>query len=445
MPTGKLTPAEFSHAQSIGDENVTLAPIPSQKIPKLLIASVIRKPAPIVAAFLGQLKAQELRRPAEIHYHFVTDFGQYDQFAPEAFDVLNKFTAETPNVIIRKAGNAGGDFSDTGVTHQWAPTAWQRVGNLKNGIIQACLTGNFDALWLVDADVLCDIYTLQSLVDCEVPVVAGVYWTHWQYPVEGSTEVIHAGPQVWLRHPYVLSGHGYTEPQFRRALIDRGLLRVWGLGACTLFHRSALEKGVHFAPVPEGLPPGPMSDGEDRHLCERARRLHLPLYADAWSDIWHCYHPTDIPELDRWRERLSTPRPSKVSPGDLVSARLDMLEPIPQPQNPNILQHLGPQFWRGRIGTGQLLPELEEALSTMKRGERQIVTLHYPAHYDYPTLRSQQRLIACTLLDAKPYRVPPTVERELFVGQHTGAWVDSTGLTEAQITDFQETAEVTHA
>ena len=441
---GKLTPAEMAHAESIIDENVVLAPIPHAKVPKLLIGAVIRKPAAIVKAFLAQLKAQILRRPAEIHYHFVTDFGQYDQFATEALQVLSEFAASTPNVIVKRAGNAGGDFSDTGATHTWSPQAWHRVGNLKNGIIQACLTGGFEGLWLVDADVLCDTTTLQSLVDCEVPIVSGVYWTHWNRPGPGSTEVVHAGPQVWLRHPYILSGHGYSEPQFRRALIERGLLRVWGLGACTLFHRGALEKGVNFTPVPEGLPPGPMSDGEDRHLCERARRLHLPLYADAWPDIWHCYHPDDIADLDRWSSRLTAGRAERPSTGDLVSARLDCLEPVPQPQNPNVLQQLGPQFWRGRIGTGQLLPELEEALVAMKRAERRIVTLHYPAHYEYPTLRGQQRMVAATLLDAKPFRVPPTIDRELLVGQHTGAWIDATTLTESQLVDVAETAEAMH-
>ena len=195
---GKLTPAEMAHAQSIADENVVLAPIPQAKVPKLLIGAVIRKRPEIVRAFLAQLKAQTLRRPAEIHYQFVTDFGQYDAFASETMQVLTDFAQSTPNVIVRRAGNAGGDFSDTGASHTWTPQAWHRVGNLKNGLIQACLTGGFEGLWLIDADVLCDTTTLQSLVDCEVPIVAGVYWTHWNRPGPGSTEVVHAGPQVWL-------------------------------------------------------------------------------------------------------------------------------------------------------------------------------------------------------------------------------------------------------
>ena len=439
MPTGSLTPFEIEHARSIGDERVTLAPIPPAKVAKILIGVVIRKSAQIVQAFLDMTAAQKLRRPTELSWYLITDFGPTDAFAGETMQLLDDFAAKTPRVYLRHNVNAGDDFTDIGPTHQWSTQAWHRVGALKNDIFQACLGGQYDGLWLLDADVLCDPYTLQSLADCELPVVAGVYWTLWQKPKPGSTEVIHAGPQVWLRHPYVLSGHGYSEPEFRKALVDRQLLRVWGLGACTLFHRSALEKGVHFTPVPEGLPPGPMSDGEDRHLCERARRLHLPLFADAWPDIWHCYHADEIGAIAQWRARLSAEHPQVPGFGDSVSVRLDLLESIPHPQNPGIIQQLGPQFWRGRLGTGALLPELEEAVAGLQSGDRQIVTLHYPGHYEYQTLASQQRLVAVTLLDTKPYRVPPVVEQELFVGNHTGAWLDSTTLTASQIDDVTET------
>lgn len=390
------------------------------------------------------VSSQRLRRPTALAYHFITDFAPSDAFAAATAQVLAEFAATHERVTIEAAGNAGGDFADTGATHAWQPSAWHRVGALKNRLMQATLDGGFDALWLVDADVLCDLSTLQSLVDTETPVVAAVYWTHWQKPVAG-TQTVHAGPQVWLRHPYLLSGHGYSEAEFRAALISRSLLRVWGLGACTLFHRSALEKGVSFAPVPEGLPPGPMSDGEDRHLCERARRLHLPLFADAWADVWHCYHPEQIAELDTWVARLSAPHPETPAFGDLVSVRLDLLEPVPHPTRPNQLQQLGPQFARHRLGAGAFLPEIEEALAGMRVGDRRLLSLHFPAHYEYETLRAQQRLVSVTLLDAKPYRVPPTVDRELFVGRATGQWIDATAQPLASVEDLVSEAEAVHA
>lgn len=308
-------------------------------------------------------------------------------------------------------------------------------------MLQEALTLGVDACWLVDADVLCDPTTLQSLGDCEAPIVAGVYWTHWQAPQPGVVAVQHAGPQVWLRHPYNLSGRGLTEPEFRALLVQRQLVQVGGLGACTLFSRAAIEKGVNFAPVPEGLPAGPMGDGEDRHLCERARRLHLPLFADSWPDIWHAYHAAEHPEIPAWLARLSAPHLQRPVSGALVSFKIEPLEPAPHPLQPGVLQHLPMQFGRGRLGSMKVLPELEEALGSMQVGERQIVSLHFPAHYPYPSLRGQQRLVALTLFDAKAYRLPPVVERELFVGNHTGAVVDATTLTAPQLDSVLETAD----
>lgn len=435
---GGLTPIEMAHAKSVGDpdELVTLAPIPPAAVPKLLIGSVVRKPPQVVQAWLATLKWQRFRRVTQVDYLFITDFAPGDAGAAESVALLKQFT---PNVIER--GNPGGDYGEAQASRSWSPQAWHRCGAYKNEIIQAALNGNYDALWLVDADVLCDPYTLQSLVDCESPIVAGVYWTHWLRPALGAAQTIHAAPQVWLRPPYYLSGNGLSEADFRKLLVTRQLVKVGGLGACTLFHRSALAKGVNFTPVPEGLPQGPMADGEDRHLCERARRLHLPLLADSWPDIWHCYHPAEYGDAERWLARLGRLR-SETPPqtGDLVSYKLELNEPIPHPHNPQQLQYLGPQYARARLGTGAALPEIEEALSEMVPGDRRVLHLHYPAHYDYPSLRNQTRIVTLTLLDAKPFGFAPIVEEELFVGKNSGALLDATTLSEHQVERVLETA-----
>lgn len=434
--TKGLTPHEIAHAKSIGDSVVALAPVPPLHVPKVLVGSVVRKPPVVVQAFLASLAWQRFRRPTNVDYFFITDFAPGDQGAQESVALLKAFT---PNVVERT--NQGNDYSEQGPSHQWTPTAWHRCGAFKNEIIQRTLDGGYDALWLVDADVLCDPYTLQSLLDAEAPIVAGVYWTHWLKQPPGAAQVIHAAPQVWLRHPYQLDGHGLTEADFRKLLITRQLTRVGGLGACTLFHRSALAKGVSFAPVPEGLPPGPMADGEDRHLCERARRLHLPLLADAWPDIWHAYHPSEYTDIEKWMARLGRERPqAPPAPGDLVSFKLELNEPIPQPQNAQMLTYVGPQFVRGRLGTLGLLPEVEEALASMTPGERRVLHLHFPAHYEYTTLRSQTRIATLTLFDAKSFGAAPVVEEELFTGSRSGARIDATTMTTQQLDKILETA-----
>lgn len=426
-----LTPDEAAHAQSI-TEPATVVPIPPKSIQRVLIGSVVRKPAIVLKPWLECLRRQVVER-CDLSYAFVTDFAASDSFAPEALKVLSEFCSrEARATFTQHHSNLGNDYGDGPQTRQWAPSAFARVGALKNTLIQKALAEGFDALWLVDADVLCDPWTLQSLRDCEQPIAAAVYWTQWQRPLPGDAAVVHAGPQVWLRHPYRLDGHGYSEAEFRKALIDRRLLRVWGLGACTLFHRAALEKGVSFAPVPEGLPPGPMSDGEDRHLCERARRLHLPLYADAWPDCWHDYHPSEYGDAHGWVTKLSAQRPVQPAFGDLVSARVQNLE---QPE-------VAPQWVRGRLGVLGVVPELEEAIASLSvRGER-VVKVRFPIHFPLAPYRNRSFLFHVKLLDAKTFSFPPVVDRELLQGARSSTIVDTTTLSENQLVEALEEATV---
>lgn len=418
-----LTPEERAHAASILDASPILAPIPPKAVQRVLVASVVRKPPVVLKAFLASVAAQVVER-AELSYAWVTDFAASDAYAAESLKVLSEFCSATPRATFAQHhSNLGTDYGDGPTTRNWSSPAFARMGALKNALIQKALTEGFDALWLVDADVLCDHWTLQSLRDCERPIVAGVYWTQWQRPLPGDAAVVHAGPQVWLRHPYRLDGHGYTEAEFRAALVARRLLRVWGLGACTLFQRPVLEKGVSFLPVPEGLPLGPMADGEDRHLSERARRLHLPLYADAWPDIWHAYHPAEYADIPKWQRRLSEPRPVKPAFGDLVSVRLQNLE---QPE-------VAPQWVRGRLGQLGVVPELEEAAAALAVRDERVVKVHFPLSYPLEPYRLRSFLFHVKLLDAKQYCQPPVVGRELLVGAKTNAIIDSTTLAPAQL------------
>lgn len=430
-----LTPDERKHAESITDPNPLLAPIPPLKRPRILVGAVIRKPPEVLEPFLTTLKWQAFREPVDVDFVFVTDYTD-DPWAPICRKMIQDFG---PLDHIQNVREGPVDYAEGAGTRMWTAQAMHRVGALKNRLIQFCLDGRYDGLWLVDADVLCDPRTLQSLMDCDAPVVAGVYWTHWRIRQPEDMVVIHAAPQVWLRHPYGLSGHGFTEATFRDALVKRSLVQVWGLGACTLFSRAALEKGVSFLPIPEGLPPGPMADGEDRHLSERARRLHLPLYADGWPDIYHAYHPAQYDRIPAMMDRLAkrlTEAPPQM--GDLVNLRIDMLEPIPQPKNPGVMQYIGAQYIRGRIGIMGALPEMEEAIASAKIGERKIVKLHFPAHWEYETLRNQSRLVSVTLFDRKPFGLPPEIDQEMFVGKTSGSIKDATQLEEYQVNEMME-------
>lgn len=424
-----LTPAELAHAASIL-EPATLKPIPPKQIPKVLIASVVRKPPQVLNAFFQSLLWQDAK--AERSYLFVNNFSLGDRFADEAKAQYSAFPVGT-DINVGDAPAPDGDYQDSnaGRTRGWTPQAWHRIGAIKNQLIQRALDTHADYLWLIDADVLCDPYTLQSMLDSQSPIVSAVYWTQWTKPQEGDASVQHAGPQVWLRHPYTLSGRGYSEPEFRAALIGRKRLRVWGLGACTLIRRDALEKGVSFEKFAD-LPPGPMSDGEDRHFCIRADAMHLDMHADAWPDIWHAYHPSEYDLIPQKMEELSSRRALRhVKPklSWLVSAKIENLD----------VPGLPPQWVRGQIGKLKVLPEIEETLTNLLPGESKVMKVHYPAHHPHDS-RGHNFILKISLLDCKPFRHPMVVEDELFTAPNSFSYLDHTTLTQAQIQSIVQEA-----
>jgi hypothetical protein len=427
-----LTADELAHARSILDANPTLEPLPHMKEPRILIASVIRKPPVVVEALLKTLTWQRLKKPAQIDYLFVPNFAEGDAFQAASLALLK----DSGHPVVSNVSNPGNDYGEGPTSRQWSPQAWHRVGAMKDRIIAKARDEGYDYLWLVDADVFCDPYTLQSLLDADAQIVSAVYWTHWQKPNPDAQVHQHAGPQVWLRHPYVLDGRGYTEAEFRAMLTDRQLMEVWGLGACTLIAKAALEKGVSFSKVGE-LPPGPMSDGEDRHFCHRATALHLSLMADAWPDVYHAYHPEDYDEIPKRMEQLEAAHKEQPGLGDLVSVRINPLEPVPTRQGlivPNT------QWVRGRYGLLPVAPELEEALGSMTVGERRLVEVHFPVYYELAQLRGQRRVFQVDLLDCKPFAIAPVLSEEIMVGGNSGAVIDPTGYTAEQIDSLLEAA-----
>lgn len=424
-----LTPAEKAHAESVLDASPTLAPIPPLAKPRILVASVVRKPPQVLSAFFQTLLWQEPKAPGwTLDYRFINNFAPTDAYATESLSTYAAFDAGA-NLRVSDAPAPASDYAETtGQTRGWTPQAWHRIGALKNALIQDALTGGYDFLWLVDADVLCDPWTLQSLLDCHVPIVSGVYWTRWTRHRDGDAHIQHAGPQVWLRHPYELSGHGYTEAEFRAALVRRERLRVWGLGACTLIARHALEKGVNFSKFAD-LPPGAMSDGEDRHFCVRAEALHVPLCADAWPDIYHAYHPAEYAEIPQRLEELSSRRALRhLAPrlGWNINIVLENLE----------VPNLPPQHFRGRLGQLQLLPQLEEHIYGMQVGDSATLKCHFPAWWPADGIRGQDAILRLSLLDAKPFRLPPTIDAEMAVGARSGSLIDHTTMTAAQLEDM---------
>lgn len=416
---------------------VQVTPTPDQRETVIVVGTSVRKPLPILQPFLQSLAWQDLPPRTKIVPIFVPDWPQSD----EAEAYLRAWVAERGGECLRGVPTTAGDFSDAPQfdSHQWNITSMRRVGANKNKILHRARELHADAVWLCDADLILDTTTLASLLAAEKPVTSAVYWTHWTK--RGfETRQIHAAPQVWLIHPYGLGGRGMDESEFRQKLISRELTRVWGFGACTLIRKPVLEAGIDFTPLPD-VPQEGLMAGEDRQFCIRTERGHIEAYADPWPDIFHLYHADQhLPRVPEMVTRLSTPHPQQATLGDLVSLRLEALEPVPH-ANGGWAQ-VNRQHVRGRLGQIALMPELEEAVYDMTRGETRVVPVHFPQHHPLAPLRGRRRLIRTMLVDCKPLSWPPVLEDELYVGPKSGKAVDQTTLTDAQHIGIRQVAGV---
>ena len=401
---------------------IELQPLPDHRTRTIVVGTSVRKNLNTLRAYLDGIAWQELPPRTQLLPIFVSDFAP-DQADAEAY--LREWVTQRGGEVLRGLPGNAQDFTDQHpIAHQWSGQAMERVGRNKNKILQRALQRKADAVWLVDADVICDRTTLQSLIALEKPIACGVYWTVWGKPA-GETQPIFAGPQVWLQHPYQLSGRGMEEWEFRAKLVRREVTQVWGQGACSLIDRRVLEAGINFDYLPEVSRDGLMA-GEDRHYCIRAERGHIPMFADPWPDQFHIYRPEDEAKIPEMLKRLGTPHPEKAQLGDLVSVKIQALEPVPTPRG---WQQVSPQYLRGRLGQIQVLPELEEAIYGLARGQVTVVRAHIPISHPIAAFRARARLFRVTLIDTKPNGFAPILEDELFVGARSGKWLDRTALT----------------
>ncbi|WP_025717657.1 bifunctional glycosyltransferase/class I SAM-dependent methyltransferase [Paenibacillus sp. 1-18] len=178
------------------------------------------------------------------------------------------------------------------LTHYWPPALVWKVAGFKNRLIDYALQHHYDALFLVDSDLVLHSRTLCRLVETEKDIVSEIFWTRWQ---PNGTLL----PQVWLSDEYnlfqreegeVLSAEeqAHRELHFIHQLHVPGLYEVGGLGACTLIRRRALEAGVHFGKIKNVS-----FWGEDRHFCIRAAAYGFPLFVDTYYPAMHLYREAD--------------------------------------------------------------------------------------------------------------------------------------------------------
>ncbi|KKK82332.1 hypothetical protein LCGC14_2804460, partial [marine sediment metagenome] len=309
----------------------------------------------------------------------------------ESRDVL--FGHEQVEVVSTdiKKRPTGAEYVAAEETHHWQLATFEWLGSLRQQFLGTAKERGYDRVFLVDSDLLIDPLCLQSLITCDKSIVSAVFWTQWQPEMPPM-------PQVWLKHPYGFNARGWQEHEFLQELSNGALVRVYGLGACTLIKSDVLDK-VQYHPLLPGLPTGGMWQGEDRSFCIRAERAHVEMYADAWPNVFHCYRPSDEAQIDRMLDVLPALNKSKKPElGDFVSVAL---ESTSEAQLVGHVEHA-----RGKLGKIPFMEEIENKVLELEPGDEALVKVKYPHWHDIVEYRGVSKVIRVRLLGAKYAKRP---------------------------------------
>ena len=354
---------------------------------KVLVASVTNRGPEIIAPHIASIKALEVPPKTEISLAYISDGAPNES--------LMLLEAAGARVALAQPKPPDASYAVTEVTHHWSLGSFAFLAREKQRLMDLAVEEGFDAIFLVDSDLVLGPETLASLVSAQKPVVSAVFWTKWQPEAPPM-------PQTWLSHPYDFTGRSGTTylkaEEFLQRLSSRALLEVGGLGACTLIRTDVIRDGrAAFWPLLEGLPQGGMWQGEDRHFCVRAAHNHVSMWTDAWSDIVHLYRPSDVENLEALK--ATHPKRKEIAAwGDDVSIIIEALE------EPELAKMGRREHLRGRVGQLRLLPDLEDAVLATRVGSERIVKVRFPMWWSTKHLQGQTRNVMLRVVDVKEHR-----------------------------------------
>lgn len=265
---------------------------------RVLIGSPICQKPEILRMFFYSLDKLHSQL-ASIHYLFVDDNTN-----ALSSKMLRAFVDRLPDrAVLLQGDHTQQQYVCDDTTHHWNDALIWKVADYKNQMIDYAKQHQFDALFLVDSDLLLQPATLDTLLHTEKEIVSEIFWTSWQPNSLPS-------PQVWLSDQYTQYEHTPQEQLTPKEKLVRqmtffsklripGLYEVGGLGACTLIRKTALAAGVSYHKIKNVS-----FWGEDRHFCIRAAALGLSLYVDTHCPAFHVYRETDYTDAVSWMKQL---------------------------------------------------------------------------------------------------------------------------------------------
>ncbi|WP_051128182.1 glycosyltransferase [Paenibacillus sp. HW567] len=287
---------------------------------RILIASPINQKPDILRYFLESLNLLD-KTQLLVDFLFVDDNEE-----EEPRKLLEDFQRSQPVTLWRNPSESAYRRDEN--THYWTHGLTEKVGRMKDAIIEYALKESYEALFLVDSDLLLHPNTLQRLLGEKKEIISNIFWTRWQ---PGTAPL----PQVWMMDEYLFyqktdRGHDDEEATRKTSLFleqmrTPGVYEVGGLGACTLISRDAMEQGVRFHRLPN------LSFwGEDRHFSIRSAALGIPLHVDTRYPAYHIYRETDLEGAAAFMKSVQGSRGAKPITISLCMIVRDEEEALPQ-------------------------------------------------------------------------------------------------------------------
>lgn len=250
---------------------------------RVLVGSPVCERASVLRAFLISLKSLE-------HEGFLIDYIFIDDNDSEISEkLLKNFKREGSEVTVLPAVK-GSAAEDTDARKE---ARLVRVAGYRNRIIRYAMQKEYDAVFLVDSDLILHPALVEYLRATQKGVISELFWSK-------SCAGRSSGPNAWLMEERAPNSDKRNaalykkeadrrKKQFADRLKVSGIYEAGGLGSCTYIDKEAMDKGTRFVPARN-----PSQNTEEIFFCIQSGTMDIPLFVDTAYPAYHIHGEKDL-------------------------------------------------------------------------------------------------------------------------------------------------------